>query len=138
MTPEVSLEETMPTIHIENPLPGHAAATTLKRATHFVRARRAVSVNRTTIRFVAPPQFVIKSAEEALHAKLCGLAIDRINRTMTRREMLNLPLVNPDRALRNEKSSRDWSYSAAVRRDRSPADTPEEVARIRDGRGKHL
>jgi hypothetical protein len=114
--------------------------TSLNRARRFVGSGRAVFTGPQAIRFVVDSartellQRRAQEAEERLHDRVTGGNYDRIDRVLTLPELARLPLVCPSKILRNERSDRDWSYTAAVRRAARRDHTAEEVAALR-GRG---
>ena len=65
-----------------------------------------------------------------MHKRVTGQAYDKVDQFF-HREARNLPVINPEKMIREEKSSRDWSYTAGVSRRPRPDHTPAEVARIR-------
>jgi hypothetical protein len=104
----------------------------MKRARRYVDARRAEFVAPLVIRFFDTPlqAAIAKTAEERLHARITGVEYDRVRRSF-HRQARNLPLINPEKMIRNVKSSRDWSYAASVTHRLRPDHTAEEVARLR-------
>jgi hypothetical protein len=76
---------------------------------------------------------IVKAAEERLHKRVTGQAYDRVDQSF-HREARNLPVINPASMIREEKSSRDWSYTAGVNRRVGRHHTADEVARIRSQR----
>jgi hypothetical protein len=120
---------------IENPPVGYQNKTSLQRARRYVHAGRAQFVEPLVIRFLDTPVQVaiVKAAEEKLHARITGQEYDRVGRSF-HREARNLPVINPEKMIRDEKSSRDWSYTASVARRLRPDDTADDVAKIRTER----
>jgi hypothetical protein len=120
---------------IENPPIGCQNRTSLERARRYERAGRAKFVSPLVIRFLATATqaVVAKTAEESLHARVTGLVYDRVDRSF-HRNAHNVPVINPKKMIRQEKSSRDWSYTASVSRRLRPDHTPAEVASIRADR----
>jgi hypothetical protein len=120
---------------IENPPAGCQNKTSLERARRYERAGRAQFVAPLVIRFLdtATQAAIVKIAEERLHARLTGQGYDRVDRSF-HRDARNLPVINAAKMIREEKSSRDWSYTAGVRRRLSRDHTMDEVAKIRADR----
>lgn len=121
---------------IENPPVGYQNKTSLERARRYERAGRAQFVAPLVIRFLNTPMqaAIVKTAEEELHARATGQAYDRVDRAF-HRQARNLPMINAAKMIREEKSSRNWSYTTGVRRRLSQEHTVDEVARIRAERG---
>jgi hypothetical protein len=117
---------------IENPPVGYQNKTSLARARRFERAGRARFVAPLVIRFLDTPTqaAIVKIAEQRLHARLTGQAYDNVDRSFYR-DASNVPVINPAKMLREEKSSRDWSYTAGVRRQMRRDHTRDEVKKIR-------
>jgi hypothetical protein len=117
---------------IENPPVGHRNKTSLERARRYERAGRARFVAPLVIRFMESPMqaAIMKTAEERLHARITGQGYDTVDRSF-HREARNLPLINPAKMIREEKSSRNWSYTAGVRHRLSQDHTVDEVEKIR-------
>lgn len=130
-TPEVSPQMKVEVL-IENPPAGYQNKTSLQRAQRYERAGRARFVAPLVIRFLDTPMqaAIVRTAEDRLHARVTGHAYDRVNRAF-HREARNLPVINPGKMIREEKSSRDWSYTAGVSRRLRPDHTVSEVAKIR-------
>lgn len=120
---------------IENPPLGYQNKTSLQRARRYERTGRARFVAPLVIRFLDTPMqaAIVKTAEDRLHARVTGQAYDRVNRSF-HREARNLPVINPAKMIREEKSSRDWSYRAGVSQRHRPDHTVEQVAKIRAAR----
>jgi len=117
---------------IENPPVGYQNKTSLQRARRYESAGRARFVAPHVIRFLdtAMQAAIVKTAEERLHARITGQGYDRVNQSF-HREARNLPVINPAKMIREEKSSRDWSYTAGVTRRLRPDHTVDQVAKIR-------
>jgi hypothetical protein len=117
---------------IENPPAGHQNKTSMKRALRYERAGRAQFVSPSMIRFLDTPlqAAILKTAEERLHALVTGQEYDRVDRTFFG-DARHLPVIKPEVMIREVKSSRDWSYTASVRRRFSRDHSASEVARIR-------
>lgn len=117
---------------IENPPDGCQNKTSLKRARRYERAGRARFVAPLVIRFLdtATQASIVKTAEERLHARVTGQEYDRLAQSFYR-DAHNLPVINPGKMIREEKSSRDWSYRAGVRGRLWRDHTANEVAKIR-------
>lgn len=117
---------------IENPPAGYQNKTSLERARRYERAGRAIFVAPLAIRFLdtATHAAIVKAAEARMHKRVTGQAYDRVDQSF-HREARNLPVINPEKMIREEKSSRDWSYTAGVSRRPRPDHTAAEVARIR-------
>src|ERR1700689_347163 len=96
---------------IENPPVGYQNKTSLERARRYERAGRARFVAPLVIRFLdtATQASIVKTAEERLHARVTGQEYDRLDQSFYR-DARNLPVINPGKMIREEKSSRDWSY----------------------------
>lgn len=120
---------------IENPPVGCQNRTSLERARRYERAGRAKFVSPLVIRFLDTPTqaTVAKTAEARLHARVTGHLYDRVDRSF-HRDARNLPMINPEKMIRQEKSSRDWSYIASVNRRLRPDHTAADVASIRADR----
>jgi len=103
-------------VRIENPPPGHRDQTTLNRARRYERAGRAKFVEPMVIRFLDTPiqRKILKSAKDRELAAISGGNYDRVNRMFVD-EARRLPLIDPQKMIREEKSKRDWSYRAGVR-----------------------
>jgi hypothetical protein len=120
---------------IENPPVGYQNKTSLERARRYERAGRAKFVAPLMIRFLdtAMQAVIVKAAEENLHNRVTGQGYDRVDQSF-HRDARNLPVINPAAMVREEKSSRDWSYSAGVNRRLKRDHTIDEVAKIRSER----
>lgn len=112
---------------IENPLPGAPAFTSRNRARRFVRAGRAVfTITDRRIRFILEPMqtgllalaaHCAESAKEAGNKRDTKGGYDRDQRSHIK-DIRHLPIVQADKMIRQERSSRNWSYSTAVSRRR--------------------
>jgi hypothetical protein len=123
---------------IENPAPGGRAETTGNRARRFVRAGQAVFTGERTIRFVRDEAGIalLRMIEETAVARIArgsGVEYDRVKRCFDR-ELPHIPVVNPAKMVRQEKSSRNWSFSAGVEQKRRRDHTAAEVAAMRKAR----
>lgn len=118
-----------------NPPVGYQNKTSLERARRYERAGRAKFVTPLVIRFLdtVTQAAIVKAAEETLHKRVTGQGYDRVDQSF-HREARNLPVINPASMIREEKSSRDWSYTAGVNRRVGRHHTADEVARIRSQR----
>ena len=120
---------------IENPPAGYQNKTSLERARRYERAGRAQFVAPLVIRFLDTPTqaAIVKSAEDRLHARITGHVYDQVKESF-HRDARHLPLINPLKMIRDERSSRDWSYEAGVSRRFRRDHTPDEVAAMRAAR----
>jgi hypothetical protein len=120
-------------VKIENPVYAGNDSTSLKRAQRFVRSGRAVFTGPSTIRFLdsSQQQRIRLQADAAHHAKLTGTGYDSVDRLLTQQEAAHLPIIRASRMMREETSSRDWSYKAGVSRHLRPDHTAQEVEAIR-------
>lgn len=123
-------------VRIENPPPGHRDQTTLTRARRYEKAGRAKFVEPMVIRFLDTPiqRKILKSAEDKELAAISGCNYDRVNRVFAE-EARRLPVIDPQKMIREEKSKRDWSYRAGVRsnvgrREHSAAEVAAMRARL--------
>jgi len=63
--------------------------------------------------------------------RLTAGGYDEVDRTFYR-DARNLPLIAPEKMIREERSTRDWSFSKGVRRLRRLDHTPAQVRLIRE------
>jgi hypothetical protein len=95
-------------VRVENPKPG-------------TRAEISVGAAEALIRMTGPlgnaPVLTARGYD----------AVDRI----FHREAIHLPLIQPEKMIREEKSSRDWSFRLATRGSIARPDTRKEVEAIR-------
>jgi len=112
------------TVKIENPPIGFADTTSLFRARKYEHRGQAHFTGPRTIRFNDTPlqAAIVKESEEQLHSRITGAWYDRVEGNfladvrsgMNGRRVNVLPVIDPDKMTRQEKSSRDWSYSSSV------------------------
>jgi hypothetical protein len=98
-TAEVSLNA-MKKVRITNPIDNGSNLTSRKRALQFVEAKRAVFVGDNSIRFIENDP-----RNQAAHRRAAA-EYNAVDRTMTRQELANIPLVRPGKALREASTNR--------------------------------
>jgi len=100
-------------VRIVNPVPGGQNRTSVERARRFVRHGRAVMVGPLVLQFLDTPlqRFIAADAQEKLLAQNTGY--DRTDRTFYD-SARQIPIINASKMIREERSSRQWSFSASV------------------------
>lgn len=123
------------TVQIENPPEGFLAVTSLEHARRYERKGRAVFIGALTIRFVdtAAQRRLCERATAERRARITAGEYDRVDRTFFT-SARNLPLINADKMIREERSSRKWSFTAAVDRKLRPDHTADQVRKIREAK----
>ena len=116
-------------VRIENPVAGKRAEIGPGAAEDMIRNGTAVAACRVNgllalIRLTGPARN---------EKEVTGREYDAVSRSF-HGNAIHIPVIAAEKMIREEKSSRDWSYQQAVRRMRR-MDTAEEVAAIR--RGNH-
>lgn len=104
------------TVKIANPPIGHRDETSLEHALRYVRKERAVldrAAMVLTFLDTAMQAAILEDARKAAHAKLTGVCYDRVDREFFEHARA-LPMVNPAKMIREERSSRNWSFRAGV------------------------
>ena len=96
---EVSLN-VMKKVRITNPIENGSNLTSRKRALQFVEAKRAVFVDDNSIRF-----FETDPRNQAAHSRAAA-EYNAVNRTMSRKEIANIPLARPGKALMEALTTR--------------------------------
>jgi hypothetical protein len=113
-------------VRVENPKPGTRAEISVGAAEALILNGKAIAGARlngvvTLIRMTGPlgnaPILTARGYD----------AVDRI----FHREAIHLPLIQPEKMIREEKSSRDWSFRLATRGSIARPDTRKEVEAIR-------
>ena len=90
----------MKKVRISNPIENGSNFTSRKRAAQFVEAGRAAFVDENTIRFLETDP-----RNQAAHRRAAA-EYNAVNREMSRKEIANIPLVCPGRALREALTKR--------------------------------
>jgi hypothetical protein len=87
-------------VRITNPIENGSNFTSRKRALQFAAAKRAVFVGDNSIRFIEsdPRNKAVRSRAAAEY--------NAVNRTMNRKEIANIPLARPGKALREAMTKR--------------------------------
>jgi hypothetical protein len=80
-------------------------------------------------------QRIALQCEQRLQARLTGGGYDGIDRVLDASELRRI-VVNPDKLIRREKSSRDWSYSTAVLRNSTAEANGGDPYRYPESRGR--
>jgi hypothetical protein len=125
-------------VRIENPPVGFRDVTSVERARRYARDGRAVFIEPLVIRFLetALQSAIVQASED--RARLQGIGsrqaegYDRTSRSFVT-DLRGIPIINPDKMIRQEKSSRAWSFSAGVDHRRRKDHDAKDVARIRKG-----
>lgn len=105
----------------------------MNRAKRYERLGRAKFIAPLVIRFLDTPMqaSIANQAEVKLHASVTGqCGYDRVDRSFLKAAR-HIPVVMAEKMIREEKSSRNWSYSAAVTHRRRRDDTAAEVGQMR-------
>ena len=106
-TAEVSLKA-VKKVKITNPIENGSNFTSRKRALQFVEAKRAVFLDHNAIRFVeTDPRNQAARSRSAVE-------YNAVNRTMSRKEIANIPLVRPGKALMEASTKRSQAGTRHV------------------------
>ena len=123
-------------VKIENPVSGESEFTSVNRARRFVDSGRAVFVGARAIRFTSESRraemvrLIAAATEARVHRELTGAGYDREAGSFYQHARA-IPIISPEKMIREERSERDWSYAKAVRRSVRRDQTAEEVAAMR-------
>ncbi len=114
-------------VSIENPIAGQPAKLSHAEARERIRNGEAVAT--------------IQVNDQILAIRLVPILLDSLLSSTTKgyddvhrsfhREAPRLPLVQADKMIRQEKSERNWSYAAGVKRTMRRDHTAEEAAAMR-------
>jgi hypothetical protein len=112
-------------VKIENPERGMRCDISTAAAEAMIMNNRAVGVVRlngmlATVRLTGRPQNVQRDSRGGY---------DDVSR-LFHAELVHVPVINPEKMIRREESSREWSFQRATRPIRR-SDTEEEVAELR-------
>lgn len=87
-------------VKITNPIENGSNFTSRKRALQFVEAKRAVFAGDNAIRFIET------DPRNQAARRRAAVEYNAVDRTMTRKELANIPLVRPGKALREASTNR--------------------------------